>query len=63
VFATDSPIGTVYEIGLDPITGELEAFWVRTTGPFTHDMRIPAEWVVRLGMMESMSRRAGARLR
>jgi sporulation protein YlmC with PRC-barrel domain len=47
VFARDGEIGRVEEIELDPITGELDAFWVRAGGIFAHDMRIPAQWVER----------------
>ena len=47
VLARDGDIGRVEEIELDPITGELEAFWVRAGGVFPHEMRIPAEWVER----------------
>jgi sporulation protein YlmC with PRC-barrel domain len=48
VFATDGSIGKVEEIELDPVTGELQAFWVRTDGFFSHPMRIPSEWIERL---------------
>jgi uncharacterized protein YrrD len=47
VLARDGEIGRVEEIELDPITAELDAFWVRGGGIFAHDMRIPAEWVER----------------
>ena len=47
VFARDGEIGRVEEIELDPVTGELDAFWVRAGGIFAHDMRIPAQWVER----------------
>jgi len=47
VLSRDGEIGRVEEIELDPITGELDAFWVRGGGIFAHDMRIPAEWVER----------------
>src|SRR3981081_1899558 len=47
VIARDGEIGRVEEIELDPITGELDAFWVRAGGIFAHDMRIPAQWVER----------------
>jgi sporulation protein YlmC with PRC-barrel domain len=48
VFATDGEIGIVDEVELDPVTGELDAFWVRAGRVFPHDMRIPAEWVERV---------------
>jgi sporulation protein YlmC with PRC-barrel domain len=47
VLAFDGEIGRVEEIELDPITGELDAFWVRGGGILAHDIRIPAEWVER----------------
>jgi sporulation protein YlmC with PRC-barrel domain len=47
VFARDGEIGRVEEIELDPVTGELDAFWVRAGGIFAHDMRIPAQWLER----------------
>ena len=47
VIARDGEIGRVEEIEVDPVTGELDAFWVRADGIFGHDMRIPAEWVER----------------
>src|SRR3979409_2306420 len=42
VFATDGEVGTVDEVELDPVTGELDAFWVRAGTIFKHDMRVPA---------------------
>jgi uncharacterized protein YrrD len=48
VFATDGEAGTVDEVELDPVTGELDAFWVRAGTIFPHDMRVPAEWVERV---------------
>ena len=48
VYATDGEIGTVDEVELDPVTGELDAFWVRAGSVFRHDMRIPAEWIERV---------------
>jgi uncharacterized protein YrrD len=47
VVARDGEIGRVEEIELDPVTGALNAFWVRAGGIFAHDMRIPVEWVER----------------
>ena len=31
------------------LTGRLDAFWVRASGIFAHDLRIPGEWVQRAG--------------
>jgi nucleotide-binding universal stress UspA family protein/sporulation protein YlmC with PRC-barrel domain len=45
VMARDGELGTVDRIELDPSTARLEAFWVRAGRIFTHDMRIPAEWI------------------
>jgi sporulation protein YlmC with PRC-barrel domain len=45
VWATDGEIGKVDEVELDPLTGELDAFWVRANTLFGHDIRIPSEWV------------------
>jgi uncharacterized protein YrrD len=47
VHATDGDIGRVEQVEVDPITGELEAFWIRADGIFRHDIRIPAEWIER----------------
>src|SRR5438270_7921550 len=47
VHAIDGDIGPVEQVEVDPITGELDAFWLRADGIFGHDMRIPAEWVER----------------
>jgi len=47
VHASDGEVGRVHEIELDPLTGELDAFWIRADGIFGHDVRIPAEWVER----------------
>jgi uncharacterized protein YrrD len=48
VHATDGEIGRVDQVELDPITGELDAFWIRADGVFGHDIRVPAEWVERV---------------
>jgi uncharacterized protein YrrD len=48
VHATDREIGHVDQVELDPITGELDAFWIRADGVFGHDIRIPVEWVERV---------------
>jgi len=47
VHATDGDIGHVEQIEVDPITGELHAFWIRAIGIFGDDIRIPAEWIER----------------
>jgi uncharacterized protein YrrD len=47
VRAIDSDIGHIEQVELDPITGELDAFWIRADGIFGHDIRIPAEWIER----------------
>jgi uncharacterized protein YrrD len=47
VRALDGEIGSVDRIELDPVTGGLDAFWIRADGVFGHDVRIPAEWVER----------------
>jgi len=47
VRATDAEIGHVEQVEVNPITGELDAFWVRADGIFTHDIRIPVEWIER----------------
>jgi uncharacterized protein YrrD len=48
VRATDGELGRVDQVELDPITGELEAFWIRADGLFGHDIRVPAQWVDRV---------------
>ena len=45
--AIDGDIGRVDQVELDPVTGELDAFWIRADGIFGHDIRIPAEWIER----------------
>ena len=45
VWAADGEIGTVDEVELDANSGRVDAFWVKSGGLFSHDMRIPAEWV------------------
>jgi sporulation protein YlmC with PRC-barrel domain len=45
--ATDGDVGRVDQVQLDPVTGALDAFWIRSNGIFSHDIRVPAEWVVR----------------
>jgi sporulation protein YlmC with PRC-barrel domain len=60
VVAVDGEIGTVDEVELDPVTGELEALWIRADGIFAHDIRIPAEWVERAD--ESAVHVAGSKL-
>ena len=47
VHALDGEIGRVDQIELDPVSGELEAFWIRADGVFGHDIRVPVEWVQR----------------
>jgi sporulation protein YlmC with PRC-barrel domain len=47
VHTSDGEVGHVHEIELDPLTGELDAFWIRADRIFGHDVRIPAEWVER----------------
>ena len=47
VHAIDGDIGRVDQVELDPVTGELDAFWIRADGIFGHDIRIPAEWIER----------------
>ena len=34
-------------VELEPESGKLDAFWIRSDGIFSHDVRIPAEWVDR----------------
>ena len=48
VHATDGAIGTVDRVELDERTDRLDAFWVKAGTIFSHDLRIPVEWVVRL---------------
>jgi uncharacterized protein YrrD len=45
VFASDGELGTVDQVEIEPASGRLDAFWVKTGGLFSHDMRLPAEWV------------------
>ena len=47
VHAIDGDIGRVDQVELDPVTGELDAFWIRADGIFGHEIRIPAEWIER----------------
>ncbi len=44
VLAVDGDIGPVDRVDIDQ-AGQLDAFWVRATGPFATDMRIPVEWI------------------
>jgi uncharacterized protein YrrD len=48
VRATDGELGRVDDVELDPVTGELDAFWIRADGLFAHDVRVPVEWVERV---------------
>lgn len=48
VYATDGEVGTVDQVELDAATGRVDAFWVRSGGIFSHDLRVPAEWVDRI---------------
>jgi uncharacterized protein YrrD len=45
--ARDGEIGHVDRVELEPETGKLDAFWIRSEGIFSHDVRIPVEWVDR----------------
>lgn len=45
VVLLDDDLGVVSSIELDPDTAHLSAFWVRSDRMFSHDLRIPAEWV------------------
>ena len=45
VWATDGEIGTVDEVELIGDGGRVDAFWVKSGGLFSHDLRVPAEWV------------------
>jgi len=47
VHALDGEIGRVDQVELDPLSGELDVFWIRADGIFGHDVRVPAEWVER----------------
>jgi hypothetical protein len=47
VWATDGEIGRVDDVEFDPLTGELDAFWVRPHGLFSDEVRIPPEWIAR----------------
>jgi uncharacterized protein YrrD len=45
VSTDDAELGTVAEVEVDPDSGRVDAFWISSGGIFSHDLRIPAEWV------------------
>jgi uncharacterized protein YrrD len=47
VHATDGNIGTVDRVEFDAQTDRIDAFWVKAGTIFSHDLRIPVEWVTR----------------
>lgn len=49
VWANDGEVGGVERIELDEQSGRVDAFWVGSGGIFSHDLRIPAEWVEGVG--------------
>jgi sporulation protein YlmC with PRC-barrel domain len=49
VYAIDGEVGEVEEVEIDPRTGQVDAFWIKTGGLGSHDLRVPAEWVDTVG--------------
>jgi uncharacterized protein YrrD len=49
VRATDGDVGEVDEVEVDARTGRVDAFWVKSGGFISNDLRVPAEWVESVG--------------
>jgi uncharacterized protein YrrD len=41
-------LGSIDQVEIEPDSGRLDAFWIKTGGLFGHDLRVPSEWVERL---------------